>query len=129
MQIFLKELYKEQPSTVIFPDDTKVIEGQDTSISELLDRFTRGQRLNVKMRPQNPLVEDYDVFDEHGNHVGVKNADDDVLFQPILDNPDDLDDYLEEQRENLRAARGKKKPTTEEKPVEPENKPVENTGE
>ena len=59
MQINLKEIYVEQPSSVVFPDETKVIPGQDTSISELLDRFTRGQRLNVKMRSQNPQVEDY----------------------------------------------------------------------
>lgn len=129
MQINLKEIYVEQPSSVVFPDETKVISGQDTSISELLDRFTRGQRLNVKMRSQNPLVEDYDLFDENGNHVGIKNAEDDVLFQPIIDNPDELEDYLQEQRENLRAARGKKKPTTEEKPSEAEIKPVENTDE
>lgn len=129
MQINLKEIYVEQPSSVVFPDETKVIPGQDTSISELLDRFTRGQRLNVKMRSQNPQVEDFDVFDENGNHVGVKLADDDVLFQPIIDNPDELEDYLEEQRETLRQTRGRKLQTPEEKSAEAENKTVETTDE
>ena len=129
MQINLKEIYVEQPSSVVFPDETKVIPGQDTSISELLDRFTRGQRLNVKMRSQNPQVEDFDVFDENGNHVGVKLADDDVLFQPIIDNPDELEDYLEEQRETLRQTRGRKLQIPEEKSAEAENKTVETTDE
>ena len=126
MEIVFREIFKEHPSEVVFPDDTKVIPGQDTSITELLDRFTRGQRLNVKCRPENPLVTDYDMFDEHGRYVGIKEGEDDELFQPLIDNPADLDDYLEAQRNQLREYKSKSKDMSkpaEEKPAE--EKPAE----
>lgn len=114
MQVIFNEIFVEHPSTVVFPEETNVVPGQDTSISELLDRFTRGQRLNVKCRPENPMVTDYDVFErETGQQVGIKYGEDDNIRQPIIDNIDDLDDYLEEQREQLRQYRSKSKDVKE----------------
>lgn len=69
---------------------SEVIPGQAYSIGELLERATRGQRLNVPMRPTN-FVEP-GVEDEHFEHAPED-----------IQDPVELDDFIARHKERAAA--------------------------
>lgn len=73
---------------------TEVIPGQAYSIGELLQRATRGQRLNVAMRPSN-FVQDTEPGVQYSEEHYRKPGDDDYENTPgFIDDRVDLDEVI-----------------------------------
>lgn len=127
MKIICQEIFTSHVGISNFPQETNVIEGQECNISELLERFTKNQRLNVHQRPMNDQVEEYDLTDEFGNVVGHHQSMPDDDSEPVqIDSVDDLLLYTAAQRAELEAARvelSQKRNQARQKPQVPPQEP------
>lgn len=98
----MKTLFKQYPGEN-FDFDSCTIPGQDYSISELLARFSRGERLNVVQRPVNIL------------HDGELDETEDNIL-PQLDDITELEEYnnyIQEQKKQINEERSKYKKSIE----------------
>lgn len=95
----------------VFPLDFSescTIEGQSFKIKDLLERFSRGQRLNITQRPINIL--------QDGDHDETLDFD-----SPLIDDPVDAEEYLEyvkRKREYLKHNKKVQNKTSESKDIE-----------
>lgn len=102
MNIKLRNPYSLPDYFKSFRDD-HTVSGQDYDIMDLLRRFTRGERLNIKERPVNELLP----------------GDSDESFENILPIVDDivelqeLDDQIKYSKEKLRKSRNDAKQSDE----------------
>lgn len=113
--LFGKVSVKEDYSTAI----SDVVPGQSMDLTELWNRFNRGQRLLVNQRPINI----YET-DENGNFIDPRIKDesfDNVM--PDIEDPVDIEEYLEETnqiKEEIKKARKKKEEPKKEEPKKEE---------
>ena len=71
--------------------DTEVIPGQAYSIKELLERATRGQRLNVPLHPSNLIKDLGDAPDAHFRQQGDEDFDN---VPPEINDRVELDEFI-----------------------------------
>lgn len=92
----------------------QVIDGQAMSLVELVQRFTQGQRLVVNNRPINLYS-----TDENGDYVDHSVNDEDFRnVMPDIEDPVDVQDYLDELVESKKDLKERFKKSKEQKEKE-----------
>jgi len=78
MQINLAKIY-QVPQNQVHYRKSSAIPGQDYSISELLERLTNGQRLNIAMHISDPTQDRIDDLEEKYDPEGIPEIYDDIV--------------------------------------------------
>ena len=118
--LFGKVSVKEDYSNAI----SDVVPGQAMDLTELWNRFNRGQRLLVNQRPINI----YET-DEYGNFIDPRIKDETLdNVMPDIEDPVDIEEYLEETnkiKEEIKKVSKKREEPKKEEPKKEELKKEE----